>query len=205
MSAEGQKVLQNRIARQKAFHAGRLPGDLLVFINRWARYPSLETHLYGKFTTAPADELLSPKGVEAIADEYIASMRQALKEQTYFCDDDVLLGHMSLLVLGRVVRSVEVLRDHVEVGIPTAGVPNDPLNGALDFLRPSVVVQFVDGGFDEEQVHLTPAEDVPLEPERPHGRIGRADAGIDEVKSGVREPVMERFNRQRGAMPLQPE
>lgn len=66
--------LKQRIARQRAFHRRREPGDLLVYING-SRHPSLEYLLCTSLHQRGPEVTLSPSGVKAVVREFIAQLR----------------------------------------------------------------------------------------------------------------------------------
>ena len=88
MADDYNKKLQRRLARQKAFHAGRAAGDLLVYAQRWG-YANLELFLCEKFHTRPPQEVLDPSAVGPMIADYVQLLRQSYP-LWYRYDDDAL-------------------------------------------------------------------------------------------------------------------
>ena len=75
-----------RVERQRAFHAGKEPGDLLVYVNR-DRSASLEAHLCARLGERPAHEVLAPKSVIDSIGVYARKLGESLAK-VYEYDDD---------------------------------------------------------------------------------------------------------------------
>lgn len=78
--------LDERVARQQAFFAGREPGDLIVFVNR-GRHTSLEGFLCGEFHRDGPERVLNPKHIDAMVGRYVERARESLRD-VYAIDDD---------------------------------------------------------------------------------------------------------------------
>ena len=80
--------LQQRVARQRAFHSRKEPGDLLVFVNRW-RHPNLNSFLCEKLHAGPVEGVLGPQNVRTAIEDYVGRVREAVAGDP-ITDDDTL-------------------------------------------------------------------------------------------------------------------
>jgi len=83
-----QEVMR-RLKRQKAFHARKECGDLLVFYNKWDRFPNLDLFLCSLLFENPSAEILNQKLVSRVISEYLSQLRDSY-DKLYQLDDDLL-------------------------------------------------------------------------------------------------------------------
>jgi hypothetical protein len=103
MSMDYKKSLQRRIARQRAFHASKKPGDLLVYLNR--NYASLEGFLNATLFEGPVERLLNPAGIPAMIGEYVRQLRDSYRN-VYVTDDDTVPSAMVYWGVGGITAAM---------------------------------------------------------------------------------------------------
>lgn len=90
MADRWQRLLQDRLHKQKIFFSRREKGDLLLYVNiRNRGYPRLGAYLYNLLAHAEIREIFNQTAVEEIIAGYVDQLRQSLFG-FYLLDDDAL-------------------------------------------------------------------------------------------------------------------